>query len=364
MKAKIFGLFLCLLGPAGISAQVSTPPAYPLFASPADLHFHAREEFYDLMKKDDYAAIDALVAALIAEKRKLPDGDWQLSDMGGLVLHHDGIDPEEKIGGRPSLKDRIRAWQRRNPASPAAGIAEALMWRVWAGDLRGTGFDRPRFNVQGANPKGQVLFKTYMQKAYQALQAHKPAAAVNPYWYEIMLRVQGELYRPRAELEKTYREGIARYPWYEPIHSAMILGLAWNEDHSPLAIAGFIEKAAERNNRLYARLWQDWDKAESQHGNLFEDTPVNWPRMRNGLSEGLTLPAPERLQGFDGLPYVRLASYACRARDWPTYRLARAGSVIGGRFESEWRQSYSEDICNRFAENAPNEPAPVPVEKT
>jgi hypothetical protein len=337
-----FCVALLLVAGSGFASSLDDPSA---------AHYRARMAFGDLFINRDFVGIDALVEKSINERRVIEDGDLLLPEMSGLYDAMDvSMNPDERRKGKASLREEIEAWQRANPHSSAALIAEAMMWRRWAYVLRGGCCDDDDPSSPIVNPRAKRYFLEYMDKSYKTLVAHKKIAAQNPYYFEFILLLQAERGIPVADSEKIYIEAVAAHPWYYSYHRAMIYVIAKSGQGRGARAAEFINSVTKNaNDEMYARLWRAYDILDHHHTNLFEDTPVDWPRMRNGLLQGLSAKPNSSANTVEQMRLRRAASYACRAGDWATFQLVHPEATVSLYDGNEWPMSFSEALCNRMA---------------
>jgi hypothetical protein len=106
-------------------------------------------------------------------------------------------------------------WVRQRDASPAARVAHAIVLREFAAQgMFRAGFDRRA-------PDGKAIFVQRLREAHSYLIQSKDVAAVEPQWYAELILNAADLGENAAAISAYFREGVARFPNYDPIYTAM-----------------------------------------------------------------------------------------------------------------------------------------------
>lgn len=228
-------------------------------------------------------------------------------------------------------------YRRKVPGSAFAPILEALQYDAKAWRARGGGF------ASTVSPEGWRLFRSRSKKAWDVLQAAKASSSRLPSWYELSITIGMNAELPHEQVTAAFNEGIRKFPGYHALYFNYIRQFTPKWGGSFEEAADFInaQVAAKTNpdgEVLYARLYWVVDQIEGGDIDFFEDSRVDWARMRNGFELMMKqFPA-------SGWNQANFAVYACRAGDARTYRKWRKG-LSAAEFNQATPQGLSLEIC-------------------
>ena len=260
----------------------------------------------------DFAAGDfqsIIMAADIWKERKclLPDGESQAEYLlSGFSLYFRGAQ------GWEVSRKQLDKFKSAYPGSAVPYLAEARYWSDYANSARGFGY------ASTVTSNGWKLFNERLQKSNEILQAIKKEAADWPQWYWQEIRVQALLGEGKDPIDKTFNEGIEKFPNELAIYTERAYyleprwGGSWGEaDKIALLALGKVRR--EPSDATYARMyWSRGDLLPVQSA-LFSESGASWPRMRNGFIELLKkYPTSTRISNA-------FLSYSCMAGDRNTY---------------------------------------------
>lgn len=247
----------------------------PMFALPdggaerADFVKVYREDF---LQGDWQSLAEAIDTAREQESRFL-DGTWQLP-----LLYRAGESPEQVTDYR-RWQATMDAWETAEPDSLARTIIEAKELTGEAWDLRG---NEPASSVTEA---GWAGFKAKLADARAKLEAVPEAERDSPQWYSVMQTVALGQGWSKSEYFELLDQGKSRWPEYHPFYfsAAHFLLPRW------YGVSGEWEQfaaaqadASPEGDQLYARI--AWSQT-NRYRNLFEQTAIEWPRMKAGFQE-------------------------------------------------------------------------------
>ena len=232
------------------------------------------------------------------------------------------------------------AWFKRYPASPLAVAlhADALLSHGYF--FRGEG---PASSVP---PHAWAPFTKYANAAIQFLMDNQAIGKRDAIWYCTLINAARASGWTRSRAMAIADEGVAAFPGDERIYRTVVEYLLPKWGGSAAELDRFIDASTQKlpgtGSQLYARLYINASTAQYER-RLFEESQVNWSRMRQGLEDIIVAyPVPWNLNMF--------AYYACVARDKPKLRelLNTMGNqVVLGRWEPDAARTF--EICRNWA---------------
>lgn len=240
---------------------------------------------------------------------------------------------------------RIRQYADAFPESALAAVLPAMHTSNLAWRARGRGF------ASSVTPEGWALFEQRNLQAWQQLMAARERGSRLPVWYQYALTVGLDVGRPLDELMQILNEGLQRHRGYFPLYFAITRTFAprWGGDYA--AADAFIraQVAAPTNvdgDVLYTRLYWVLDQYDGEQQSFFEDSAVDWPRMRAGFEALMRAYPDSRRNGAFFL------AYACRAHDGETYVKWR-GRVSPDDLADVAPEGITPEVCDaRFLKQA------------
>jgi hypothetical protein len=196
--------------------------------------------------------------------------------------------------------------------------------------------------------EGWALFAERNRMAWQHIVAVRSRSERLPTWYQEAIAIGMDAGVERGELMRLFEEGIERFPGYHGIYSAILRQFSprWGGDYADADAFIRAQVGASSNTEgetLYTHLYWSIDSVGGYDHGFFEESHVDWSRMRVGF-EGLLKNYP------DPTNRAFYASYACRAGDGPTYLKLRK-DIDKSQFEMVAPQGISLEVCDeRFLE--------------
>jgi hypothetical protein len=245
--------------------------------------------------------------------RSFANGATTGSGLPKIVLFEGALSEEfdkaAQLGGEPaltSLEEQTLLWEQQHRASAFGVLLHAEALSTHAFFFRGDGW------ASTVPPEAWAPFKRYEAAAASFLLEHKKAGAHDAGWYAAVIEAAKCLDWDRGRVFSIAAEGAKRYRGDQRIHRAVIdyLSPKWHGDAAQLD--DYInrvsnEQGGEPGLELYARLYINVATAYYEE-NLFEESQVDWPRMRDGLAQIVKeYPTPFNRNMF--------AHYACAAKD-------------------------------------------------
>ncbi len=291
----------------------------------------------------DFAALDKLANEFRTTKVRTESGLWMLTllDVGirrGLLAEQGAS--EEPDVAFAAIERKTAKWTRLYPASPSGHIAHAniLLKHAWAYRSRGHGGHE--------DPKDLAAFHAYVSKARAHLERHRKVASVDPRWFQTMINVANAQNWERAKFEHLLADAIDQEPlFYETYFSALEFLLP--KCHGDIdQIEKFAQNAATRTRAtegrgMYARIY--WYASQARFNTrLFEDSKVNWPRLRDGFDDVVArYPDSWNLSNY--------AKFACLAGDKAKAQalFQRMGDNVANQ---AWGSARDRDECESWAE--------------
>lgn len=262
-------------------------------------------EVYRALEAEDFPKLEAMSGLYRATEARTSSGLWK------LTMFYSGIDAffdmDRKEDGYWVAAERIAAaWVERYPQSPSARLAFAqlLLNRAWS--YRGGGY------ADTVEPQNWPPFFKFVERARGYLEAQKPIASKDPYWYEMMAQLAYIQSWPDARFAALIAEGEEKEPAYYQLYFTAMNYYAPKWGGSAAKIEAFARESVERTRRtegwgMYARIY--WYASQTQFGdNLFSESRVNWDDMKKGMDDVLA-------QYPDGWNIGNFVKFACLAGD-------------------------------------------------
>jgi len=257
----------------------------------------------------EYGKLEAFVADLMKSRARTDDGKFVLQMVSSKLSEWLELWDEDTDS---TMKGKLAEWQEKFPSSAMQPIVAAMQMHATAWRARGRGYS------SSVTDEGWQLFQERNARAWKILMDHKKQSSTLPIWYEQAILIGNDAGLPPAELRELFDEGIRRHPGFYPIYFAYARQFAprWGGDYA--AADAFIrEQTAAKTNpdgeQLYTRLYWLIDQYEDGSPSFFQESRVDWPRMRKGF-EQLMIAFPKGEWNL-----ANFAAYACRAQDSTTY---------------------------------------------
>jgi hypothetical protein len=292
-----------------------------------------RQRGLKYLQAGDWKQLDELVDSLAASGERAPNGQFQLHLVtSGIDLLIDRMEESDE-----SLQKRIAAYQRERPESAFAPILSAMQWHNAAWRARGDGY------ASDVTPEGWTLFRERNREAWHQILIARLRGDRLPTWYSEAIAIGLDAHIEREQLQQVFEQGIARFPGYHTIYFAFMRQFVPRWGGSYAESDAFIrEQVAAGTNPegeiLYTRLYWKLDSMELYQLNFFEESRVDWRRMRAGF-EALVQKYPEKANR------AVFANYACRAGDGPRYLKLRK-ELTDEDFRVVPAQGVSLEVCD------------------
>jgi hypothetical protein len=300
-----------------------------------------------LLEEQDFATIEKQANELRRSKRKLRQGRWELQPFyEGLDFTYNGSDDPDKWRKARTLLD---AWHKQFPESITEPVVRAHTLINYAWDARGTGWARE------VPEEGWKQMRTRLKEARDVLEAAAKLPARCPEWYDAMQNVALGQVWTRKEFDQLFEEAVKFEPSYYSYYfnKAYYLTPRWYgrygewEDFAADAATRYDSKEGQA---LYARI--AWSK-NFLFGNIFRESRIRWPRMREGFDDILGQ-YPHSLWNLNNYAF-----FACKARDRDT--ATRLFEKIGEDFDYDvWHSQNQFAAAKRWAATNPNSPSVQP----
>lgn len=257
-----------------------------------------------LRENEDFEALDTIAQRTRDEKRRAPEGGWQLNLFYRACAASHIQQPKERPSEKSRGLEHLLKWKEKCPESGAARIALASGYDALAWDKRGGGY------ASEVSSGGIREFRRYLNLGWEMLQDEGTWAAKDPEWFNTKLKLAVGLGKndvkladrlwatfisgqpPADDLEKAFRQGQAVDKTYYPVYENRLWSLLPRWYGSEEEVEKFVKQSADETketcgDQFYARLiryvagyylWDDMD-------GFFEDYSFDWPRLDAGLEQ-------------------------------------------------------------------------------
>lgn len=223
---------------------------------------NVRREAMRAFAKNDFAQIEKTAALLRESKARFSDGLWKLKE------YLDGLKARNDIGEEKDWRpwfQKIDEWREEFPDSITLPVVLARGWLDYAAESHDQTSDDA---VQNA--------RTVLE-----LAANLPAR--DPHWYAAMEEVAVRAKWASEDFDKLLNEAAAAEPTYYNYYQ-IAAEYAFGHDWDRGTLDRVAEKAAaldpDEGRAAYARtVWF----MENHQSNVFADTTVTWPKLRQGF---------------------------------------------------------------------------------
>jgi hypothetical protein len=310
------------------------PPPDPLPEMPAN--FKTPEVWaQSYVALNNWAALDALVERLAASGERADDGRFQLYKLTAALsdwLESHGEEKDE------DFRIKFAEYGKQIPQSAFQPILVAMQIHAAAWRVRGHGF------TSTVSPEGWSLFRERNREAWKTILAAKPRSDRLPTWYDRAISIGMDANIPDEQLTAIFEEGIEKFPGNYAIYFAYARQLSprWGgtyEDADAFIQAQVSAKTNPDGDVLYTRLYWLIDQNNGQDQDFFEESLVDWSRMRGGF-ELLMKQFPKSAWNK-----ANFTAYACRARDAASYLKLRP-EVDPHEFDKATPWGISLEVCD------------------
>jgi hypothetical protein len=322
-----------LLNTAPAAADDTAQPAF--MSTPAWLG-----EKY--VANSQWAELETLIQKLAQSGERADDGRFQLYLVSDRIRSWLELwdENEDRL-----FRGRFAEYREKMPDSAFAPILAAMQVHAAAWRARGRGFSST------VTREGWALFRERNEQAWKMMQACKSQSASLATWYEQALTIGMDASVAPGELKALFEEGIKRFPGYHSLYFSYARQFSprWGGDYK--AADAFIKAqvAAKTNpdgEMLYARLYWLLDQYGGGDQDFFDDSLVDWSRMRAGFQK--------LLKAFPNSAWnqANYVAFACRAGDAREYFKWR-NAIDTGQFKEAAPAGISLEVCDaRFTQKA------------
>jgi hypothetical protein len=237
-----------------------------------------------LLLQGDTATFDQETAALRTSRDRTPAGAWKI-----YYYYHCLDDPNPTDPANPrwrELQSKTADWLKRRPDSPAAVImsANALIQHAWA--YRGGGY------VSGVNAASWQPYRELIEQAREIMDAHQSVALEDSEWYALRIDIAKQQGARGAEILNRASQGLARNPYYYPIHYSAVEALLPKWGGSEELIKQYTRLAVNRSRekegtQAYARVYVYLTRNAADPEEALNLYGADEPPMKQSLDEVL-----------------------------------------------------------------------------
>lgn len=281
--------------------------------------------------REDFQKIERMYEEFMRDGIRATDGTWMVEPVAKFSA-------DLGLSDTPITRGVLARWAQKFPQSKLLPLVDAakLQGQAWA--ARGNDF------ASAVPGEGMQIFRERLLLAAKALQAAEPQGKESPIWYWVALTVAGSSGQPRPAFDALFKEGVTRFPYYQPLYRARMNFLLPQWGGSFDEVDRFIAQAVERTSQKEGDAFYAWlymDVSIKLDGDLFKDTRATWPKMKKGF-EDMVARYP------DTWNRNLFATFACRVRDKET--TARLLTELGAEAKlGMYSPGVTTESCRRFA---------------
>jgi hypothetical protein len=260
------------------------------------------------MQRHDFVKLDRMYDEFVHDKVRASDGTWMIEAFQFTVsgwAKSGGPKPKDEA----AIESFFAEWKEKSPESRLRPVAYVTVWATTAWKARGGEV------ASKVTPEGWEGFKRGLERAEQGLRASEDVGQDSPMWHYENFVVAASSGMPRAELDRRFEAGVARFPTFRPFYYERMNFLLpqWGGDFDQ--VDAFIEAAVRRTERTDGKAFYAWlytKMAQSQCcTDIFSEARASWPRMRESY-EDIMVRFPDIKND------VFYTAMACMAEDGPT----------------------------------------------
>lgn len=225
-----------------------------------------RREAIALLAKSQFGKLEAMAEELRSKKARYSDGLWKLKDF------YEGLTARNDIGEEKDWRpwfEKVDRWRAEFPGSITLPVVAARGWLDYASKIEGDAEGR----------------EEAIGNARTVLEAAAQLPARCPHWYAVMQAIALRQDWEREEFQKLLAEAAAAEPtYYDYYANAADYYLARSHGDKRELDRVATEAATKfdpaEGMAAYARtVWF----AENRFTNIYEQTTVTWPKLREGF---------------------------------------------------------------------------------
>jgi hypothetical protein len=268
-------LLLILLCASGLSLARAERPG------PAE-GIQTRAKFAEsitaVFKAGKFEELEKTAKELRASKARFPEGLWKLS------IFYNGIHSDAYSNRDAEWTEcfqKLDQWKTQYPNSITLCVARAEVLTSYAWKARGGDW------ASKVTPEGWKLFSERLAQARAVLEEGEKLSEKCPHWFAAMETVALGQGWDREEEAQLFKEAGAFEPQYYDYYFRRVTYLLprWHGEQGEWE--KFAEEMVKENpggegKTIYARI--AWSATE-YYNNLFKDTGIQWPLMKQGFEE-------------------------------------------------------------------------------
>lgn len=330
--AALLGCGLAGCSPESDPASGAEPAVDPAFAElQQTIEFQAQQ----YIGQGNWQGLEDRVIDLAASGERATDGRFQLYKATNSIREWLELWDEDMDANFVAQFDEYR---EQVPDSLFQPILAAMQVHATAWRARGRG------TSSTVSEEGWALFKERNATAWRMIVAAKAQSSALPVWYEQAIIIGMDANAPASEIATVFTEGLNRFPGYYSLYFmyARQFSPRWGGDYATADAfinAQVVAKTNPDGEVLYARLYWLLDQYGAGDPDFFDESFVDWPRMRTGFELLMKqFPKSEWNQ-------ANFVAYACRANDAATYLKWRK-TVHPGEFKNAAPDGISLETCD------------------
>ena len=286
----------------------------------------------DLYNNEQFPLLERAMSEIASSKKTFTNGDSPASAAYWVFRR---LMPAP--GTQQSHEEKIARWRNAVTASAFASFAQARFMYGSAWNIRGSG------TAGSVSRESWELFSIRLQEAENILLKAPDALKSTPYWHNLLLAIVQDSPHSQRDVESVFKEGVSGWPRYFELYEVRLTRLVPRWGGSWEEVESFIDKwsralSASEGDSAYARFYISL----KNQGVTPDQTRMDWPRMKASLKE-LTSRYP------DGAFKNLHASYACSARDKPSFAEAMSNLSPDALNAQAWLPGHSYEACMRWA---------------
>lgn len=240
-------------------------------------------------------------------------------------------------GAKIDEQGRIQRWKNAVPNSYFAVFAEARYLYASAWSVRGSGY------ASSVSPESWELFSLKLRNAERTLLEAPQPLKDTPLWDNLLLAISLDSSEVESKPQDVFENAVRRWPRYYDFYEVMLSRLVPKWGGSWEKVEAFIDKwsglrKAHEGESLYARLYISL----LNQGVTPDKTVMKWETMRTGLGHLVSRYPDTKFKNL-------YASYACFARDRPTFNKAMGQLPKSELVPDHWISGHSYEACIRWA---------------
>ncbi len=229
---------------------------------------------------NDFASLSKMDDEFRLSRARTPSGVWKLAAFHAGLQFFLAEGLQQKDGCQYRRANFVRQWAAASPRNPAPVITDAALLLAQAWCFRGGGY------AQTVAADAWPKFRAGVTAAYQTLEQHRAAAAIDPEFYAVKL----DMLRVMGLSKEAFRDALDEATEQEPDYHRTYFNAAafylpqWGGSFAE--VEQFARYAAERTHSseqggLYARVFWFLDECGCQ----IVQQAADWSTMRQAMRD-------------------------------------------------------------------------------